>query len=184
MTAHPSEKWLPEGSGLSNPAPWWFWVAWPLVSLASIVAAIGWPMQEAALLPLLLGGLWLIGRHGSPSVRRVVNALIIGTSASVLLLYLQTAQVSYLGGLDAVQFGWPVNWLTQDQTWTDPMSYPSEQGVGAIGETPASVNYLLWLVDIALLSAAAWVLLLVRHRLRGPEAKHGQPSPSASVSTS
>ena len=64
--------------------------------------------------------------------------------------------------LRTLGFGWPADWLVQDQTQVDPPSYPRQMSFISPWEHPATVHALALLLDLAValvVLTALWLLL-------------------------
>lgn len=144
--------------------PVWFWLAWPALSLWAAYSVRDLPTWHLALVPLVLGGLWLFARRRGAVQRWLASVFMAAVVASVVLLVAVPVRVETRQDLNSVTFGWPLGWLTQDLTTLDP-PLPYDQRPATLGQAAdAKVSHLAWAGDIALLAVPAAAVLALWSR--------------------
>ncbi|CAN5412980.1 hypothetical protein BH09ACT12_BH09ACT12_15170 [soil metagenome] len=75
-------------------------------------------------------------------------------------MLLDRAQVQRAEGLGHVEFGMPLNWVTQNQSLDPPLPYSAS--LSSPWENPTSVQFLPLAIDLVLVAAlltVCWLLL-------------------------
>lgn len=130
----------------------WFWVAWPALSLWGAYNVRDLPTWQLSLVPLVFGGLWLSVRGRRAVHRWFAYVFMAAVLASIVALVVVPVRVESRQDLTAVTFGWPLGWLTQDLTTLDP-PFPHDQNPASLDQAAgATVSYVPWAADIALLA--------------------------------
>ncbi|MGC4154108.1 MAG: hypothetical protein QM628_13665 [Propionicimonas sp.] len=109
-------------------------------------------------------------RAGRRMIPRVAATVLSGGILTVALLFASRSTAYAPADLSNLELGLPLAWITQDQSFFDPASFPHEASFVSPWEHPTMVEVPLMLVNVLVISAALWLLTLAwgrfstRHR--------------------
>lgn len=96
---------------------------------------------------------------------RAAATIVVSGIITVALLFASRSTASTAADMPAIELGLPLAWVVQDQAYLNPASYPYEVSFLSPWEHPTTVGVPMMLANMAIISAALWLLLLAWRRL-------------------
>jgi hypothetical protein len=97
----------------------------------------------------------------------VLSAMVLNLAAFAWTMFGQRDHVANLHDVRTTQYGFPLTWITQDQSvFVQKPSWPTNATLASPLENPSDINRDILLLDIAIVGAAPTAAYLVVSRTR------------------
>ncbi len=173
-----SGQWVLAGSALE----------WLLVACAYLLSAVASLHHGSRTNPSTEPGVPARPRAGWRALSALVLAVAATVAMTVAVTLFDPDTVSSPAELDSVEIGFPLDWLSQDQTVNEIARFPARvTAAGPLQEWPTSIETGRLLADLAVTGAALAAILLIGWLLitrtpvgRGYRERRGNPAESTS----
>lgn len=91
---------------------------------------------------------------------RTAATVVASGVVTVVLLFASRTTAHAPADMGNLELGLPLAWATQDQSSLDPPSFPHEAFFVSPWEHPTTVDLPILLVDLLIVSAILWLLVL------------------------
>lgn len=96
---------------------------------------------------------------------RAVATIVMSGVIVVTLLFASRSTANTAADMRNLELGIPLAWTIQDQSYFNPSSFPHEVSFVSPWEHPTTVNVPAMLVNILIVAAILWLLILAWQRL-------------------
>lgn len=99
------------------------------------------------------------------SALRVATTIAMSGLIMVALLFASRSTANTAADMRNLELGLPLAWTIQDQSYFNPPSFPHEVSFASPWEHPTTVNVPAMLINMLIVSAILWLMILAWQRL-------------------